>query len=77
MSFTHRLHQGLSIEDAAKRWKVQPSTVATYLADAILSGHGYHWPACNITEEEMSLLQNLAVQLIKDKGEVFLPCLIS
>lgn len=53
----------------ADRRKIQVHTVAAYLADAIVGGHGYFWPACSISNAELECIQAQVTAAFIDGGE--------
>ncbi len=61
--------QGLTFKEVAEKRKIQIHTVAAYLADAIVSGHGYFWPACTVSSAEMELMQKSVAGILNVEGK--------
>ena len=57
------------MKEVADKRKIQLHTVAAYLADAIVSGHGYFWPACSISDAEIKIMQACAAEIINKESK--------
>ena len=56
------------MKEVADKRKIQVQTVAAYLADAIVSGHGYFWPSYNISGTEAELMHAHVDDIYRNKG---------
>lgn len=63
--------QRLSLAQAAVVRGVQPATVASYLAEAVLAGMGYYWPPQGVPCGALLPVKKLA-NLLLPHGEVLL-----